>query len=418
MQTLIKNYNLSIAAKIILFGAFFITIASGCFQLQFKFPFIVSVLGLLSKIIFILSFVFHVIICLRSHKPLINGYDCVLLLYFTWTVISSVLNGHSWITQVPFIMKTLTLRFLLSLSSTYEKQQILEILSSVFSSVIYANLFFLVFLPGIFGYYEGDEVYLVSSNYNQFGAIFLPAIFIKALSIFCGNKKICRLYPLILICLLSVVIAGSATASVSLLCLLISIIVIKNPKLIRTESLVVFISILLFFATFVIPTFSFLDIPIVTQITEGLGKDMTFSRRTTVWAYAVFQILHSPIFGYGVCNSEWYQFLLNGFLNPHNIVLHILMHGGIVGLIIFMILVIIGLRRILSVKNDYSRSVLTLVSVIFLLMSQFEVYNNMFIYTYILFMYISKDYVGNCQKTNVLNKHQTLIDMSVSNLKS
>lgn len=74
------------------------------------------------------------------------------------------------------------------------------------------------------------------------------------------------------------------------------------------------------------------------------------------------------------------------------------MHGGIVGLIIFMILVIIGLRRILSVKNDYSRSVLTLVSVIFLLMSQFEVYNNMFIYTYILFMYISKDYVGNCQK--------------------
>lgn len=394
MQTLIKNYNLSIAAKIILFGAFFITIASGCFQLEHVLPFMIPVLSLLSKVVFILSFIIHVIICIKKKKAVITKYDCILLVFFAWLIISSILNGNSWLSHFPIIMKTLAIRWLLSLSIIYQKKQVAAVLAFTFSFIIYLNFFFILFLPGFFGYYEGTEVYLLSTNYNQFGAIFVPAIFINLIALFSRKGKISSIIPLLSVCFLSVALEGSVTASVGFALILIVAIFVKNPKLIKLGSISLFIGIILFFITFVIPFFSVLDIPIVSQIVESFGKDMTFSSRTRVWLYADFQISHSPIIGYGVCDKESYELLLSGFVNPHNIILHILLNGGLVGFVIFVIFVMAGINQIKSIANLYQRQMLIFISAVFLLMSQFEVYNNMFIYLFLLFMYMSKDYLS------------------------
>ena len=146
-----------------------------------------------------------------------------------------------------------------------------------------------------------------------------------------------------------------------------------------------------FFFTFVIPTFSVLDIPLVSNFVEGLGKDMTFSHRTNIWRYAEFQIIHSPIIGYGVCDKEWFQHLLSNAVNTHNIVLQMLLQGGIIGLLIFVMFVYGGIKKILFIQNIYQKRLLITVSVIFLLMSQFEVYINAFIYIFIFLMFVSKD---------------------------
>lgn len=407
MQKVAIKNKLPIMAKLILSLAFFITIASGSFQLQHALPSTMLILSLLSKVVFILSLVTHVTICLRKKQSLVNKYDCLLIIFFIWLIISSYINGHSWLSHFPFIIKALAIRYLLSLGLVYSKQQVINILASVFSIIIYINFLFLLFFPGFFGYNEGTEVYLISTNYNQFGAIFIPAIYINLLATFNENGRISRLYPLLIICFLSVIIEGSATTSVALALLMFVIIFIQNPRLIKIGSTAIFIMAVLFFITFVVPLFSFLDIPIVSQIVEGLGKDMTFSSRTRVWLYADFQISHSPIFGYGVCDKELYEFLLGNFVHPHNIILHILLHGGIIGLFIFTIFVAVGIKQIYFVKNLYLRNLLLFISVIFLLMSQLEVYNNMFIYIYILFMYISKDYQNQCFYTEY--KHNVRI---------
>lgn len=378
--------------KILLWFAFFLTIGSGCFQLDGVLPIAKPALSFASKLIFAVGFFFHIFICLKLNKPLVTRYDLFLLVFFACLIVSSYMSGHSWISHLPFIIKTFAIRFLLSFSFVYDKSDIIKTLSSAFSSIIYANFFFLLFLPGFLGYAEYGPIYLISTNYNQFGAVFIPAIFIKTMTLLYENKKLLGLYPLLITCLLSVILVGSATSSVALSILLFTVIFFRKPQLIKLESLTILIGILLFFITFVVPLFSFLDIPVINQIVENLGKDMTFSKRTYIWIICNRYIISNPIWGYGVCDEEWYDFLLSNARNPHNIILHVFMHGGLVAFIVFSIFVIGGIKSIRSILNPFHRNILLFISVIFLLMSQFEVYNNMFIYVYILLMYIAKDY--------------------------
>ena len=68
-----------------------------------------------------------------------------------------------------------------------------------------------------------------------------------------------------------------------------------------------------------------------------------------------------------------------------------LLQGGIIGLLIFVMFVYGGIKKILFIQNIYQKRLLITVSVIFLLMSQFEVYINAFIYIFIFLMFVSKD---------------------------
>lgn len=375
---------------ILLWCAFFIVIGSACFQFQYRFHFLLSLFSFLSKSIFIVALLACIVRSLKYKQHFFSGYDFFLLLFFGWLIYSSVLNGHSWLTHVPFVMKALAVRYLFSLYYPLYKEKATKILASVFSFIIYANFIQLLFFPSIMGYIDGEKVYLITTNYNQFGAVFMPAIYIKAIESFqTGRKR--GLILLLSICLASVAIEGSATATVSILLLLLSVLFVKNIKLLKIENVLLIVGITLFFFTFVIPTFSLFNIPIVSTFVEALGKDMTFSHRTDIWKYAEFQIIHSPIIGYGICDKEWFQHLLSNAVNTHNIVLQTLLQGGIIGLLIFVGLVYIGVKQILPIKERHQKQMLLTIAIIFLLMSQFEVYTNTFIYIFIYLMSVSND---------------------------
>jgi|GEM_PF-753890 len=386
----INVYRSPLFLDLLLWFAFFIVIGSACFQFQYKFPFTFELFSILSKVIFIVSLSAHIVRCLKYRRRLFSKFDFFLLLLLFWLVYSSILNRHSWITQIPFVMKAFTVRYLFSLYMPNHTEKATKILSSVFSFIIYANFFQLLFLPSVMGTVDGEDIYLITTNYNQFGAVFMPAIFLKTIE-YCHSGRIGGLILLLLVCVASVALEGSATATVAILLLLLTVIFIKNKRLLKIENLSLIVGITFFFFTFVIPTFSVLDIPLVSNFVEGLGKDMTFSHRTNIWRYAEFQIIHSPIIGYGVCDKEWFQHLLSNAVNTHNIVLQMLLQGGIIGLLIFVMFVYGGIKKILFIQNIYQKRLLITVSVIFLLMSQFEVYINAFIYIFIFLMFVSKD---------------------------
>ena len=387
------NINRSIVLSfrdVLLWFTFFIVIGSECFQTQYKFPLLFALFNILSKVIFVTSLILHIIRCLRYKKQFFTKYDILLLLLFSWLVCSSILNGHSWIMQVPFVMKSLSIRYIFTLYTPNRKEKIITILSSVFTFIVYLNFFQLLFFSSIMGYVDGDKVYLISTNYNQFGAVFMPAIFLKIIESFqTGCKR--SLILLFVVCVASVAIEGSATATISILLLLLTVVFVKKYFFLKVENISILVGIVLFFFTFVLPVLSIFNVPFVSSFVEGLGKDMTFSHRTSIWIYALFQISYSPLIGYGVCDKEWFQLLLSNAVNTHNIVLHVLIQGGVVGLILFAMFVYTGIKQVLSVENKYQRSLLIAVVIIFFLMSQFEVYINTFVYMFVFFMFISKD---------------------------
>ncbi|WP_065220370.1 MULTISPECIES: O-antigen ligase family protein [Butyricimonas] len=386
----INVYRSPLFLDLLLWFAFFIVIGSACFQFQYKFPFTFELFSILSKVIFIVSLSAHIVRCLKYRRKFFSKFDFFLLLLLFWLVYSSILNKHSWITQIPFVMKALAVRYLFSLYMPNHTEKATKILSSVFSFIIYANFFQLLFFPSLIGSFKGEYIYLISTNYNQFAAVFMPAIFLHTIMYF-RTGRIRSLILLLSVCFASVALEGSATATVSILLLLLTVIFIKNERLLKIENLSLIVGIVFFFFTFVIPTFSVLDIPLVSNFVEGLGKDMTFSHRTNIWRYAEFQIIHSPIIGYGVCDKEWFQHLLSNAVHTHNIVLQMLLQGGIIGLLIFAVFVYGGIKKILSVQNKYQKRLLITVSIIFLLMSQFEVYINTFIYIFIFLMFVTKN---------------------------
>ena len=176
-----KSSEVSIIFDALLWFAFFIVIGSACFQLHHRFPFLLPAFSILSKVIFIFSFSAHTIQCLKYKKHLVSKFDFFLLLFFLWLVYASVANGHSWLIQVPFVMKTLTIRYLISICLPNHNEKAIKILSSVFTIIIYSNFFILLFLPSSIGNINGENIYLIATNYNQFGAVFMPAIFIKTI---------------------------------------------------------------------------------------------------------------------------------------------------------------------------------------------------------------------------------------------
>ena len=218
----------------------------------------------------------------------------------------------------------------------------------------------------------------------------MPAIFLKIIESFqTGCKR--SLILLFVVCVASVAIEGSATATISILLLLLTVVFVKKYFFLKVENISILVGIVLFFFTFVLPVLSIFNVPFVSSFVEGLGKDMTFSHRTSIWIYALFQISYSPLIGYGVCDKEWFQFLLSNAVNTHNVILHFLIQGGGVGLLIFAVFVYIGIKQLLSIQDKYQRELLLTVVIVFFLMSQFEVYTNTFIYIFIFLMFISKE---------------------------
>lgn len=84
-------------------------------------------------------------------------------------------------------------------------------------------------------------------------------------------------------------------------------------------------------------------------------KDPTLTTRTMAWAAFVKLISKSPWFGYGYLPTEQYQYLSNNMYvtSAHNMVLSLLITGGIAGIAIYVLLIALS-----TAKHDrvYTRS--------------------------------------------------------------
>lgn len=75
-------------------------------------------------------------------------------------------------------------------------------------------------------------------------------------------------------------------------------------------------------------------------------KDATFTGRVYVWAFTLVKLLESPIIGFGWHSADEWRSVLGfygmgfdmGFSHPHNLILYMLLQGGIIYLALFVFL--------------------------------------------------------------------------------
>lgn len=135
--------------------------------------------------------------------------------------------------------------------------------------------------------------------------------------------------------------------------------------------------------------------PIIIEI---LGKDITLTNRTYIWALCIELIKEKICLGYGNCNNSA-MILFNGYYwYAHNLIFDILLQGGVLSLIFFGIHIAMFNRK--KTSNIEKKCVLGILSV--LLVNIVESFVN-YIYFYLPFyLFYILQYYENKEEKNLI----------------
>lgn len=110
--------------------------------------------------------------------------------------------------------------------------------------------------------------------------------------------------------------------------------------------------------------------PIIVGV---LGKTVTFTLRTFVWD-GIFSLMTPDhlLLGYGA--SVRFGLFFNDFLynNAHNFFLHVLVSGGLAGVVLYGILILLAMRTLYQGRHDFASAVLTVVVACFFVIGLME----------------------------------------------
>ena len=171
------------------------------------------------------------------------------------------------------------------------------------------------------------------------------------------NKKI---YKTIIVCLLAVldILFSKATAAfvaLSLICFVIITLSISKKLKYGSRKIETkvrkLINAVCSHYKFILTLFVFTVIVVVNSeyfggvqliIKNVFGKDGTFESRLFLWNRCMELFSEAPMIGYGYKSSAEYQQLFNNayYTSPHNVVLSLLLNGGIIGICLYAMIVV------------------------------------------------------------------------------
>lgn len=180
---------------------------------------------------------------------------------------------------------------------------------------------------------KGAAHYLIGGK-NALTIFLVPAMFyIAYYSHLKYGKLTSKNLALIIISVATLIIGGSSTAIVIALLAALSILFIHRIGF----SHVFYFTAFVVMQIFTVSAHLLYEIPYLSDfITNFLGKDLTFSGRTHVWEITT-NAINSSFFGYGKGNSI-VSSQIPTLSESHNMVLEIMLTGGVILLVIFGII--------------------------------------------------------------------------------
>lgn len=286
----------------------------------------------------------------RKKRP--SSVLIFLGLYLGFIVLSSLRHANNLWSVVNYTFTILTFCMLLELSLRDSPQMTLDMLVYPLTVLVLSNLTLLCIFPG--GLCVGGS-YFYRYNFlgidNFLAPILIPYMFLVALR---STMKTGDLdwfaYVMIGVSALTLLLIWSATGLMGLAVALIFLLFVYQRRLQTLFNFVtaecvgfgLFFSIVLFrlqkiFAFFI----------------EGvLHKGLSFTGRTDIWDKAISMILDSPFLGYGLAQSgKVYRLARGKYYHAHNIVLEILMEGGLLSLTAYLFMLVCAGGQLLRYRR-------------------------------------------------------------------
>ena len=337
----------------------------------------------------ILSFFFYLMLYLKEKR--MTTFAMAYVLFFAFLFAMSVINDAEYLMAFYVAVEVL---LLLLLFAYYQKNLkfIVQTFAFFFSLIIYINLAIMILFPAWM--FQAKDIYdsfLLGGNYNQMGARLICGLVVSVLCIHYSKWWILNSIILFLVCVTTLLLVGSmnSTANIivyGLFCLI--------PSLTLRKAAIVslFVVFILFHVFVVFNGESIHHNELAVYIIEDvLGKDITFTNRTFLWEGSMRLFSESPIVGHGVGGADWYRANLSAMaLGPHNFLLSILIHGGIVLFAMYCLICWMAFKKIIE-NFDFGASVILMGIAVIMFMMTMEVYSIFFISFFLTFAYYYKD---------------------------
>ena len=322
----------------------------------------------------IVSFLFMLALVAREKE--MSRYGFLNFLYFFILIGLTVVNVNdirNAIYNSIFIwFMLLTMRYY-----RHRMEMVLKCFTIAFTVSVWINFVHLVTHPLLWlvDDYKGATGYLFGNNYNQMGCRMMAALASNLLCLRYSRIWLVNMIVLAIVIVASLAMVGSLT-SLSMILVFLVCCLLPTSKL-RLTAICGLFAVFLLFQIFVVFNGRGLENnELAVYIVEDvLKKDLTFTYRTHMWESALKIIEESPIWGWGFADADWFKANMTAFaIGPHNFILSILIHGGVILLSIYIMVcskVFKTIHPYLKIKN---MQLLLLAVACLWVMSLFEMY--------------------------------------------
>ena len=256
-----------------------------------------------------------------------------------WRIICTIYCGANYTSLFLTISNGLVLALVTEMALKVDADALLDSATAVLGTYVILNLLTILMFPkGMYEYSNYTENYLFGYRNNML-MITLPAmIFACVRSFKYYNRLTISSIVISAVCVSSVLLAFSATSVVgtAILCVIILMAVIGfMPKIFNMATYII-INMAYFFGVIILRVQNYFAFIIV----DVLGRDLTFTGRTTIWDKALEAFVNSPVFGVGEIETKASRDLI-GASHAHNYYLDLLYKNGVPGFILFMLVIVI-----------------------------------------------------------------------------
>lgn len=281
----------------------------------------------------IMIFIVILIIGLYLYRGKYSGLNILLLCFFLILGFSTFINHNYIFYFLKIYLPIIGLVLYGQMCIESNKNNFLNILSLLFSTLIILNVISLIFPLNIFG----DRMSFLGYDNNATSIIILGFLFILLRYKDSQKKWNLEIVVNIICLLLTIILIESATCKFMIVILILFFLLIYKRnlpinKFLKTKYIYA-IFIFLFFAIVIFRLQSVLSFLIVNV----LHRNLSFTGRTEIWDIAISLFTQKPIFGFGVLDPSIRLETL-GIFHAHNTILQILVDGGLVSLFFYTLI--------------------------------------------------------------------------------
>lgn len=309
-----------------------------------------------------------------------NGFISHMIIVF-----STILAPIMWISinyrNIPYIIKVLRIYLYI---------------------LVFINLIFMIFVPN--GLYNVSttwghiEPYWILGSGNNMATFILLTSTLSAYYISYEKHPIDVISQIV--CMITVLIAGSATLIVGyflfmILLLAYMLLIKKNKQKKSYINVLLSIVVSVFIIIVIVGKTSYFSYIII----DILHKDLTLTTRTKIWDLTMEALKGSPLFGYGLMTMEDVRQMIRAS-HQHNYYLHILFQGGLISFVPFVVFINLCRKKINAIA-DARMAILSFSLFSYLIIFITEVYSDellifpFFLLAFIIYTYDEKEWCEN-----------------------